>query len=60
MNRAVAFAKLARARVLVAQAERLRAEAEAELLDAEPSGEPPVVTDLDRARVRKKLRGSPE
>lgn len=58
MSRAVAIAKLAKARELAAQAAQLTAEASDEL-EAEESGTQPAVeeiTDDERARVRKKLR----
>jgi hypothetical protein len=47
--------KLARARVLSAQAERLRSEAEEELLEVEHVDATPVVTELDEARARRRL-----
>jgi hypothetical protein len=50
--RSSAIIKLAKARVLSAQADKLRAEAEEELLTEGPS-ETPTVTEMDKARARR-------
>jgi hypothetical protein len=57
VSRAVAIAKLAKARELSAQAAQLAAEASDEL-EAEETGGPSAtaITDTERAAMRKKMR----